>query len=148
MYMKKLKTIVGNIGENIEFTRLYQNLGVAAPDWQNVHDIFFQACARIDIRKVCVQSDTVSMMVFADPLLERAFRNLAENVIQHGGNVTTIRITAREAGGAAIIVVEDDGIRHPACRQGEDLRERVRQKFRSGTLPCAGDPLHHRHHHM
>ena len=33
MYMKKLETLVGHIGENIEFTRLYQNLGVAAPDW-------------------------------------------------------------------------------------------------------------------
>jgi PAS domain S-box-containing protein len=109
MYMKKLQNIVGNIGENIEFMRLYQNLGVAAPDWQNVHDVFFHACARIDIRKICVQSDTGGLVIFADPLLERAFHNLAENVVQHGGNVTTIRISARESGGAATIVIEDDG---------------------------------------
>lgn len=110
MYMKKLGNIVGNIGENIEFTRLYQNLGVAAPDWQNVHDVFFHACARIDIRKICVQSDTDGLVIFADPLLERAFHNLAENVVLHGGTVSTIRISARESGDAAVIVIEDDGI--------------------------------------
>ena len=113
MYMKKLETIVGHISENIEFTRLYQNLGVAAPDWQNVHDVFFRACARIDIRKICVQSDTGGLVIFADPLLERAFHNLAENVVLHGGTVQTIRISARESADAAVIVIEDDGIGIP-----------------------------------
>ena len=31
MYMKKLQSLVGDISQNIEFTQLYQNLGVAAP---------------------------------------------------------------------------------------------------------------------
>ncbi|MGB7787551.1 PAS domain S-box protein [Methanoregula sp.] len=119
MYMKKLESIVGNISQNIEFTRLYQNLGVAAPDWQNVHDVFFHACARIDIRKICVQSDTGALVIFADPLLERAFHNLVENVVQHGGNVTTIRISARESGVTAIIVIEDDGIGIPSSDKGK-----------------------------
>jgi signal transduction histidine kinase len=113
MYMKKLQDIVGIITENIEFTRLYQNLGTAAPDWQNVHDVFFHACARIDIRKICIQSDTEGLVIFADPLLERAFHNLAENAAQHGGMVSTIRISVREVNGSALIVVEDDGIGIP-----------------------------------
>jgi PAS domain S-box-containing protein len=109
MYMKKIQSLVGDISQNIEFTQLYQNLGAAAPDWQNVHDIFFHTCARIDIRKICVQSDTGGIVIFADPLLERAFHNLAGNVVQHGGAATTIRISARESDGTAIIVIEDDG---------------------------------------
>jgi PAS domain S-box-containing protein len=109
MYIRKIQDLVGNIGENIEFTRLYQNLGVVAPGWQNVHDIFFHACARIDIRKIYVQSDTGGLDVFADPLLERAFYNLAENTVQHGGRVTTIRISARESPDGVTIIIEDDG---------------------------------------
>ena len=109
MYIRKIQDLVGNIGENIEFTRLYQNLGVVAPGWQNVHDIFFHACARIDIRKIYVQSDTGGLDIFADPLLERAFYNLAENTVLHGGRVTTIRISARESPDGATITIEDDG---------------------------------------
>jgi signal transduction histidine kinase len=109
MYIRKIHELLGNISENIEFTKLYQNLGVAAPDWQNVHDMFFHACARIDIGKICVQSDTGDLDIFADPLLERAFRNLAENAVQHGGNVTTIRISARESRDGVTITIEDDG---------------------------------------
>jgi PAS domain S-box-containing protein len=109
MYIRKVQAIVGNIGENIEFTRLYQNLGVIAPGWHNVHDIFFHACAQIDIRKIYVQSDTGGLEVFADPLLERAFYNLAENTVQHGGRVTTIRISAHESKDGVTILVEDDG---------------------------------------
>lgn len=119
MYMRKIHALVGNIGENIEFTRLYQNLGVVAPGWQNVHDIFFQACARIDIRKIYVQSDTGGLEIFADPLLGRAFYNLAENTVQHGGRVTTIRISAHESSDGVTITIEDDGTGIPPSDKGK-----------------------------
>ncbi|MDD4136314.1 MAG: PAS domain S-box protein, partial [Methanoregula sp.] len=109
MYLRKIQDLVGNIGENIEFTQLYQNLGVVAPGWQKVHDIFFHSCARTDIRKIYVQSDTGGVEIFADPLLERAFYNLAENAVLHGGRVTTIRISAHESEDGVTIIVEDDG---------------------------------------
>ncbi len=57
MYVRKMKDTVTIIGENIEFTRLYQNLGIVAPAWQNVHDVFFKACTHVDIKKIRVQSD-------------------------------------------------------------------------------------------
>lgn len=114
MYFRKIHELVGIVSENIEFTKLYQNLGEVAPDWQNVHDAFFHSCARVDIRRICVQSDTGGMEVFADPLLERAFYNLVENAVLHGGNVTTIRISAREDANGGVITVDDDGMGIPS----------------------------------
>jgi len=73
MYLAKLNETVSAIGANIEFTRLYQNLGVTAPIWQNVHEVFFRACTHLDIRKVRIESDTGGIEIFADPLLERVF---------------------------------------------------------------------------
>jgi PAS domain S-box-containing protein len=110
MYLKKIKSTVKVIGENIEFTKLYQNLGVTSPTWQNVHDVFFRACTHIDIKRISIQSDTRELEIFADPLLERAFYNFVENSLQHGGNVSTIRISAAEAtSGEVIITIEDNG---------------------------------------
>ena len=110
MYFKKIKSTVHVIGDNIEFTKLYQNLGVTAPDWQDVHDVFFSACAHIDIRNVSVQSDTRDLEIFADPLLERAFYNIIENSLEHGGNTSVIRITAIDRpDGDVAICIEDNG---------------------------------------
>ena len=113
MYFRKLKDTVTTIGENIEFTRLYQNLGIVAPAWQNVHDVFFSACTHVDIKKLRIQSDTDGVEIFADPLLERVFYNLVDNAILHGKSVTTVRISAVEEPDGLTLLLEDDGIGIP-----------------------------------
>jgi PAS domain S-box-containing protein len=114
MYGKKITATVKVIGENIEFSKLYQNLGVTAPLWQNVRDVFFRACTHIDVKNLTVQSDTQDLEIFSDPLLERAFFNLIENALHHGGNVSLLRITAAEsASGGVTLSIEDNGIGIP-----------------------------------
>jgi len=113
MYVRKMKDTVNIIGENIEFTRLYQNLGIQAPVWQNAHDTFFAACTHVDIKKIRIQSDSEGFEIYADPLLERVFYNLVENAILHGSRVTMVRISAREIPDGLTLSIEDDGIGIP-----------------------------------
>ncbi len=113
MYVRKMKDTVSIIGENIEFTRLYQNLGIVAPAWQNVHEVFFNACTHVDIKKIRIQSDTEGYEIYADPLLERVFYNLVENAILHGHRVSLVRIAAHESETGLILSLEDDGIGIP-----------------------------------
>ncbi|HII99730.1 MAG TPA: response regulator [Methanoregula sp.] len=114
MYGKKITATVKVIGENIEFSKIYQNLGVTAPLWQNVRDVFFRACTHIDIKNLTIQSDTQDLEIFSDPLLERAFFNFIENALQHGGSVTMLRITAAEsASGGVTLRIDDNGIGIP-----------------------------------
>jgi PAS domain S-box-containing protein len=113
MYFRKMKETVTTIGENIEFTRLYQNLGIVAPAWQNVHNVFFSACTHVDIKKLRIQSDTEGVEIFADPLLERVFFNLVDNAILHGNRVSTVRISANETPAGLTLLLEDDGVGIP-----------------------------------
>jgi signal transduction histidine kinase len=113
MYVRKMKDTVSIIGENIEFTRLYQNLGIVAPAWQNVHQVFFNACTHVDTKKIRVQSDTEGYEIYADPLLERVFYNLVENAILHGNRVSLVRISASDSGTGLILSLVDDGIGIP-----------------------------------
>ena len=110
MYVRKMKDTATIIGENIEFTQLYQNLGIVAPAWQNVHDAFFNACTHVDIRKIRVQSDSEGFEIYADPLLERVFYNLVENAILHGNHVSLVRMSACESPGGLLLALEDDGV--------------------------------------
>jgi PAS domain S-box-containing protein len=113
MYLQKLKDTVSAIGANIEFTRLYQNLGVTVPSWQNVHEVFFHACTQLDIKKIRIQSDTGGLEIFADPLLERVFYNIIENAVEHGARLSHIRLLACETGDGMVITIEDDGVGIP-----------------------------------
>jgi len=113
MYLAKLKSAVKMIEANIEFTKLYQDLGVVAPVWQNVDDTFFRACTHVDIKHIRFQSDTGGLEIFADPLLERVFYNIVANAVEHGNEVSVIRLSASESPDGLLIRIEDDGIGIP-----------------------------------
>jgi PAS domain S-box-containing protein len=113
MYLSKLKQTLATISENIEFTQLYENLGISAPEWQNVHDIFFSTCSHLDIRNIRVQSDLGGLEIYADPILERVFFNMVENTLLYGTGVSVIRLSARETPEGAIVVIEDNGVGIP-----------------------------------
>ena len=110
MYIDKLLETTTTIADHIEFTRLYQNLGVVAPCWQNIQNTFFRACTHVDLRQVHVRSELEKLEVFADPLLERVFYNLVDNTLRHGGTqVTSISLDAIETSDGLFIMFEDNG---------------------------------------
>ncbi|MEI7857092.1 MAG: PAS domain S-box protein [Methanomicrobiales archaeon] len=113
MYLSKLKRTLQTISENIEFTRLYENLGIVPPVWQNVHDLFFSTCAQIDIKNIRVQSDIRGLEIYADPLLERVFFDMVENTLLFGAGVSVIRLSSREDKQGIVILLEDNGIGIP-----------------------------------
>jgi signal transduction histidine kinase len=110
MYLKKLQDTVATIRTTIEFTRLYQDLGVVAPEWNDVYNLFFMACTRIDLKKIRVLSDVHGLEIFADPLLERVFFNLVDNAVRHGNRVSEIKLTASRFPEKLVLKVEDNGI--------------------------------------
>jgi PAS domain S-box-containing protein len=113
MYLTKLKTAVKMITENIEFTKLYQDLGVVEPKWQNVTDLFYRVCIHIDIRKIRFEAPADGLEIFADPLLERVFYNIVENAVEHGDRVSVVRLFSEESSDGLLIRIEDDGIGIP-----------------------------------
>jgi len=114
MYLTKLKSAVKMIAENIEFTKLYQDLGVVEPKWQNVTDLFYRVCIHIDIKKIRFESPADGLEIFADPLLERVFYNIVENAVEHGDRVSVVRLSSVESSDGLLIRIEDDGIGIPA----------------------------------
>jgi PAS domain S-box-containing protein len=113
MYLTKLKQTVMTISENIEFSQLYENLGIVPPVWQNVDALFFSTCAQIDIRKIRVQSDISGIEIYADPLLERVFFDMVENSLLYGSGVSVIRLSSKETLEGIVISIEDNGIGIP-----------------------------------
>jgi len=130
MYVDKLMETTTVIAQHIEFTRLYQNLGVVPPSWQNVQTVFLRACTHVDLHQVQISSDLDNVEVFADPLLERVFFNQIDNTMRYGGpKKTLISLAAHETSDGLIISIEDDGVGIPL----QDKEKIFRRGFGKNT---------------
>ena len=50
-----------------------------------------------------------SLEMFADPIVEKVFYNLVNNTIEHGGEVSEIRMSCQSMDGGLLVIYEDDG---------------------------------------
>jgi len=110
-YIQKEEQVANAIERQITFTRDYQELGVAAPEWQNVNASIQKAVAGLPMRAVHVDVDRTDLEIFADPLFEKVFYNLIDNALRYGGDqMKTIRFSSQESDTSLAIVCEDDGV--------------------------------------
>jgi PAS domain-containing protein len=108
--IKKLEETVQKIQLQIEFTRVYQDLGTHEPQWQLLDAVLHNIVVPDHFT---LQANLKGFEVYADPILEKVFYNLMDNSLQHGEHVSTVRSSAREQDGSLIVVWEDDGVGIP-----------------------------------
>jgi signal transduction histidine kinase len=123
-FMKKEEEAVTSIRRQIEFTRYYENIGVNAPQWQDIAETIRSSISPLITEGITSEINFTGVEVFADPLISKVFYNLAENSIRHGDRVTLIRCRFFETDAGAVITYEDNGTGIPS----ED-KERI---FRKG----------------
>jgi len=116
----KLESAVMAIKEQIEFTRVYQDLGSHEPKWHALD----QVISRLQIPPaLALHVDLPHIEIFADPILEKVFYNLLDNAVRHGKKVSTITVFAREVPEGLVIFWEDNGVGIPA-----DEKEKIFSK--------------------
>ncbi|HET6581126.1 MAG TPA: PAS domain S-box protein [Methanoregula sp.] len=113
-FIQKEEEAVTSIRRQIEFTRYYEDIGVNAPQWQEITKTVRSSAAQLPLGKITLEIMFSGVEVFADPLISKVFYNLMENSIRHGDHVTRIwfRFNNTDAGG--VITYEDDGAGIPA----------------------------------
>jgi len=117
------------IQRQIEFTRYYQDIGVNAPDWQDVETAIREASSQLCLETIDLQVAVEGTEVFADPLIVKVFFNLMENSLRHGGGVTRLSFVSRETKAGLVIIYRDDG----AGISAEDKEKLFRKGFGKHT---------------
>ncbi len=116
--MKKASAAIQDL---LVFTSEYQDLGAKQPLWVSLEQAAADAMVGLQLDGVRMESDVRDTEVYADPMLERVFRNLMDNSLRHGKKVTRVRLSSlREEDGGLMLVYEDDGVGVP-----EDVKERI-----------------------
>ena len=108
-YLEKTEQSAKMIHDQIQFTKLYQDIGVHAPVWQKVQKVAEKAVFGLKSDGITISVSLKNVIVYADPLLEKVFYTLVENSIRHGERVTSIKIENTVRDGNLIIWYEDDG---------------------------------------
>jgi len=106
-YLEKLESATKAIQHEIEFTRVYQDLGCQEPQWQDLDQLIGQQDVPSNI---ALHADMQGVRVFADLMLEKVFFNLLDNSVKHGEKVTEIRVSCTKSGDNLMIVWEDNGV--------------------------------------
>ena len=118
-----MKTAADTIQRLLMFTSEYQDLGVQEPVWVSVDQAFSNGVLGLQLEGVQVEVDLPGLEIYADPMFERVFRNLADNSIRHGEKLSKIKITQRSEGNELILTYEDDGVGVP-----EGIKGRIFEK--------------------
>jgi PAS domain S-box-containing protein len=109
-FIKKETTAAERINQQIAFTKEYQDIGVHAPQWQNLHDTILTAASPIDMSLIALQVHFSDIEIYADSLVGKVFYNLLDNAVRHGKKTSLIQFSYRENGTKLTIIYDDNGV--------------------------------------
>ncbi len=99
-------TATEDITEQIEFTKVYQDVGIREPEWQDPERIIRGLLVPAHVSVIC---DLGDIEVCADPMFEKVLYNLLENSLRHGKTVTEVRVSAVTTREGLVVAWEDNG---------------------------------------
>ncbi len=105
-YLEKMESATTEIRLQIEFTKVYENIGTHEPQWIDLDTVMPRAQVPAAIT---LHAAVQGISVFADPMLEKVFFNLLDNAVRHGQTVTAIRVSSRRSGDDLVVTWEDNG---------------------------------------
>jgi signal transduction histidine kinase len=109
-YLTRITSAATTIRKQIAFTAEYQEIGVTEPHWHRAQGVVERAATTLDLRNIQMTSELGELEIYADNLIEKAFYNLFENALRHGGGVGEIQISSHEQDDHLVLVIRDDGI--------------------------------------
>ncbi len=119
-YLEKEDATLRRISHSLDFAKNYQDLGMKPPRWHNVFQTFVFAISHLDFSRIDRTVNLDNLEIFTDPLLERVFFTLADNVITHGKTATQVTLRYQENAEELILFFEDNGAGIP-----DNLKEKI-----------------------
>ena len=109
-YIEQEESAALTIQRQIEFTKNYEEVGVHAPEWQDIGAQVNALRSRVPAGEITLSVNVGGLEIFADPLLGKVFENLIDNSRRHGIRVRHISFSTMQYGlDYLALVYEDDG---------------------------------------
>jgi PAS domain S-box-containing protein len=125
--------LVNKITKTLAFAKSYQDLGASPPQWQNVSQSFLMAISHLDFSRITRSVQLGNLEIYADPLLERVFVILSDNVLRHAPGASSVTIGYEECEGDLLILFADNG-----RGIADSLKEKIFERGISGSQQGSG----------
>ncbi|MCP1715502.1 PAS domain S-box-containing protein [Methanocalculus alkaliphilus] len=120
-YLDEVKKATTAIQRQIEFTRIYEEVGVKKAAWHTIDDLIMAIPeSDLPLHAVCGRHQ-----VLADPMIVKVLYNLMENTIRYAEGATAITITCTPREASLLITWEDDGPGIPDDQKEEIFKKGV-----------------------
>ncbi len=97
------------VNEAVQFMDDYRSVGLRDPIWAGIDDLVGRVRKQIDFGNIALNMSVEGLQIRADPSFHLVFKHLMANTVEHGGDVTEIRIGCRIKDGDLTIIYSDDG---------------------------------------
>ncbi|RQD82192.1 MAG: PAS domain S-box protein, partial [Methanocalculus sp. MSAO_Arc2] len=105
-YLSNVVAAATTIQKQIEFTKVYESLGVQTPTWQPLTAVI----ETVDDARLPIHHDCGEFAVYADPMFEKVLQNLYDNTLRHAEGADSVQIRCmEEEDGSLVIIWEDNG---------------------------------------
>ena len=108
-HLEREGELLCRLSSQIEFTRLYEELGVKGAVWVNAGEMIRQINISFKYVSTTIDPEVMKYEIFVDPLIERVFYNIFDNAVRHGEHVTLINITVQESESGLKLYIDDNG---------------------------------------
>jgi PAS domain S-box-containing protein len=105
----KISRSAQTIQRQMEFVKLYQEIGMRTPMWQSILETICKVKSALDIGNLTLNVKEPDYVIRADPMFEKVVYNLVENCIRYSNGATVMNITTSESADKLKIVFEDNG---------------------------------------
>lgn len=113
-FLEKQAAAYQKIIDSLNFAKNYQDMGVRPPRWQHVGQVVLLAISHLDFLPIARNLRVDDLEVYVDPLLEKVFFHMMQNVLTCAGHATEMTITCHEKPDGLVLVFEDNGVGIPA----------------------------------
>ena len=109
-YLEGIESAIKQCDKLLEFSRLYEKIGVEEPTEISIADCFNQAVNLIAKSEIEVVNNCQGLTVTADNMLSQLFYNLIDNSQKHGVSVTKITLKYEKDKEKTTLLYEDNGV--------------------------------------
>ena len=129
-YLDRMDTSTKAIGKLVKFTRDYKDLGINPPRWITLKECMNKVTEWIDPNAIRLTLDVGEWEIYADPQVNRVFKNIFENAAIHGRTVTEIVVKCTKNDRGLDVSIGDNGIGIP-----QELKKEI---FEPGMMQNRG----------
>jgi len=108
-YLTRGSDILHAVQSSLQFAKTYQDMGMNEPKWQSVSYVLLNALSHFDFSRIERTVDLDDLRIYADPLLEKVFYDIMDNILVHATGVTAVSLWYDRREGGVAILIGDNG---------------------------------------